>query len=383
MRRFIECLLPLTQCNLKCSYCYIIQQKRRSNLPTTLNYPIDVMVKALSCERLGGVSLISITASGETLLSRELPDLVAGLLKEGHFVNVTTNGSLTKQLTKLLESIKGYESHMHLSFSLHYVELLKQNLIDTFFRNIISARKAGCSVLCQFNLVDEYIPYLDEIKSLSKKYLGSLPQVALTRDESTRPFSIQSKLSKDEYYQIGSQFESPLFDMTTSMFNQKRKEYCCAGYWSGKLNLSTGIMTGCYGLGIHQNIFDDISAPIKWRPVGFCQHPYCINSSHFLSQGIIPELRNIPSYGTLRKRTCALDSIIATVISDNYKSTYSPEMDLFLQGKFINTNPWSPLVRNYFICCAKLNALLWELRNSPLVIAKRTATKLFRKKQLR
>ena len=28
-KRFIECLLPVTICNLKCSYCYIIQGNRR------------------------------------------------------------------------------------------------------------------------------------------------------------------------------------------------------------------------------------------------------------------------------------------------------------------------------------------------------------------
>lgn len=365
MRRFLECLLPLTQCNLKCSYCYVIQEGRRTNLPAKFNYPVDTMVRALSCERLGGKCLISITAAGETLLSPELPSLIAGLLKEGHFVNVTTNGTLTRHLTKLLEAIKGYENHMHLSFSLHYVECLKHGLVDVYFQNIIRARKAGCSVLCQFNLVDEYIPYLEDIKALSIKYLGSLPQVALTRDETTKPISIQSNLSDEEYHRIGAQFNSPLFEMTTSMFNQKRKEFCYAGFWSGTLNLSTGILTACYENGLRQNIFEDITQPIKWRPIGRCPHPYCINSSHFISQGIIPGLTDVPTYGALRKRACSPDSIIACATAVKTTNLYTAEVDDFLSRKFTDTNPYNLLTKSYHKGRHKLNAITWQILHKP------------------
>ena len=43
-------------------------------------------------------------------------------------------------------------------------------------------------------------------------------------------------LSKEEYIKIGKEMQSPLFDFTCKNFMVKRKEYCYAGYWSGKLN---------------------------------------------------------------------------------------------------------------------------------------------------
>lgn len=35
IKRFVECLLPVTACNLKCSYCYVIQ-KSNPNSPEVL-----------------------------------------------------------------------------------------------------------------------------------------------------------------------------------------------------------------------------------------------------------------------------------------------------------------------------------------------------------
>lgn len=326
MRRFLECLIPLTRCNLKCSYCYVIQEGRRKNEKAQFQYSADIIGKALSITRLGGVSLISMTASGETFLAPELPEIVREVLKQGHFVNLTTNGTLTNQIKKVLDETESFHSHLHMAFSFHYIELKNKNLIDTFFSNIKLVKDSGCSVLLQINLCDEYMPYWNDIKELSIKHLGALPQVALTRRESKRGFSIMTNKTVDEYVAIGKEMNSPLFDFTCKNFNVKRREFCYAGYWSGKLNLATGIMTGCYGDGISQNIFADLSRPIKWRPVGHhCSHKYCVNSSHFLSQGIIPELLPLPSYADLRNRAEA--------------HWYTDEMKDFLGKQFEDENP--------------------------------------------
>lgn len=326
MRRFIECLIPLTACNLKCSYCYVIQEGRRKNEKAQFVYDACYIGKALSKERLGGVSLISMTASGETFLAPELPEIVLEVLKQGHFVNLTTNGTLSKQMKNLLEVCSKYLDHLHISFSFHYVELLKKNLVDIFFDNIDMARSAGCSILLQINLVDEYVPYWEEIKQISKQRVGAYPQVALTRDESNGTYKIMTKqMTDEEYISKGKEMNSPLFDFTCQNFMVKRNEYCFAGYWSAKLNLATGEMSGCYGLGIKQNIFENIKRPIIWRPIGKrCKHRYCFNSSHFMSQGIIPELLPMLSYGELRNREEA--------------NWYTPVMKDFLYKKFEDTN---------------------------------------------
>ncbi len=324
MRRFIECLIPTTICNLRCSYCYLIQEGRRTNEKAFFQYEPSVIKQALTIERLGGTSFISITASGETLSVPELPTIVKSLLENGHFVNITTNGTLTRQLIVLLKETEGYHARLHISFSWHYTELTKFNLTDQFFDNIKKSKESGCSILLQINLVDEYLPYWEEIKRSALQHFDTFPQVALTRKEG-RTYQIYSDLTWDEYCNKGNEMDSPLFQFTTRFFMKKRKEYCYAGLWSGKLNLCTGELSGCYGRGIRQNIFEDLTKPIRWMPLGrHCPFKYCFNASHFLSQGIIPELEPLPSYAQLRNREEA--------------QWYCKEMLEFLDAKFTDSN---------------------------------------------
>lgn len=340
MKRFFECLVPNTTCNLKCSYCYLIQQGKRTNKKASFRYSPETIGNALRQSRVGGVCLVSMTASGETLLPPEMPDIVYNVLKEGHYVNITTNGTLKPQIMDLLDRTDGYHSHLHMSFSLHYTELLRNNLLDVFFENVKLVRQSGCSILVQINLVDEYIPYWDEIKKVCSEKVGAPPQVALTRKECGNTYSIMTNLSREEYIQIGNQMNSPLFDFTVKNFMVKRSEYCYAGYWSAKLFLDTGIMQGCYGQGVRQNIFEDTSKPIKFEPIGkHCVCAYCINSSHFISQGIIPKLLPCLSYGELRNRPSA--------------DWYSLEMKNFLYSQFEETNPLLSVMQKINIELAK------------------------------
>jgi len=272
------------------------------------------------------------TASGETLLPPEIPEIVYHVLREGHFVNITTNGTLSPQIAKLIDRTEGFHSHLHISFSLHYTELLRTNLLNVFFDNVKKVRCSGCSILVQINLVDEYIPYWDEIKKLCLEKVGAPPQVALTRKNNGNKYSILSNLDPNDYISIGKQMNSPLFDFTVKNFMVKRKEYCYAGYWSANVFLDTGIMRGCYGQGTIQNIFEDINKPIIFEPIGkHCECAYCINSSHFISQGIIPDLLPTLSYGELRNRENA--------------NWYTPEMKQFLYCQFEDTNKQLSLFR--------------------------------------
>lgn len=327
MRRFIECLIPLTSCNIKCSYCYVVQQDRRKNERAILAETPENIGKALSKKRLGGVSLISLTASGETFLFKELGDVVVEILKQGHFVNITTNGSLTKMIEKFLVKTEGFHDNIHIAFSLHFVELKKKNLIDEFFKNVQLCKDAGCSIVVQINLSDEYVDCWDEIKRICKDRIGAYPQVALTREEIDGTYRILSKtMTEEEYIAKGKEMNSPLFDFTCKNFMQRRCEYCYAGYWSAKLDIASGIMTGCYGQGFKQNIYKNINKPIHFRPIGkHCCFKYCVNSSHFMSQGIIPELLPLLSYGELRNREEA--------------GWYSPVMREFLYKQFEDENP--------------------------------------------
>lgn len=324
IKRFFECLLPVSVCNLKCPYCYLIQEGRRAMKAEELLYSSEHIAKALRQERVGGPCYISLCGCGETMLQKDLIPLVCCLLQEGHYVNITTNGTLSSKYDELIQACGCSISHLHISFSLHYIELKERGWIDRYFDNVIKMREAGASVLVQFNLCDEYLPYLDEIKQVCMDSVGAYPQVALTRNELTKPMSIMTDGTDEEYYQTGSTFDSPLFEFTYRNFMVKRTEYCYAGEWSGVLDMKTGILKKCYMEPGGVNIFEDINKPIVFKPVGCdCHHIYCVNSSHFMSLGIIPEV-DTPSYAQLRNRPEA--------------GWYTSEMLEVLNGKLADCN---------------------------------------------
>lgn len=334
IKRFIECLIPITTCNLKCSYCYVVQEKRRTNKLPDFKYDIKTIAAALSKERLGGCSYISICGAGETLIPPEIVEITHLILANSHYVNLTTNGTQTKRFDELIDIPKEHRSRLHFAFSFHYLELLKYNLLDVFFENIKKVRKAGCSFVLQLNMCDEYIPYLNDIKNISVSEVGAPPQIAVTRNAETLPITLHTNLSKKEYHNLGRKFNSPLFDFTLKNFDVKRKEYCYAGKWSGVLNLGTGELRRCYSDLLPQNIFEDISKPITFKAMGkTCACTYCINSSHFMSLGVIPSKRT-PSYESLRNRRSA--------------NWYSPRMQKFLSGKLIRSNLNIDLVLDVF-----------------------------------
>mgnify|MGYP000973816053 CR=1 FL=1 len=292
IKRFIECLIPVTVCNLKCSYCYITQLRDRDNKLPEFKYDLKTISVALSKKRLGGCSYISICGAGETLIPCEIVGITHSFLMNGHFVNLTTNGTQTERFIQLMDTSLDNRSRLHFAFSLHYLELLNKNLLDVFFENIKRIRKAGCSFVVQINMCDEYIPYLDKIREICIKEVGAPPQVAATRNERTSPVELLTALSKKEYSELGKKFDSPLFNFTLKNFMVKRKEYCYAGKWSGVLNLATGEMRRCYSDTSPQNIFEDVSKPIIFKAIGrSCGSDFCVNSSHFMSLGIIPFLK--------------------------------------------------------------------------------------------
>ena len=133
IKRFIECLIPVSVCNLKCDYCYIIQQNRRKMEIPQMKYSPEHIGRALSKERLGGTCYISICGAGETLIQKEIIDIIECILKQGHYVNITTNGTLNDRFNDIIKLPKDLLERLNFSFSLHYLELLRLNKIDDFF----------------------------------------------------------------------------------------------------------------------------------------------------------------------------------------------------------------------------------------------------------
>ena len=303
MKRFFECLVPVTACNLRCDYCYVIQENRNSNKILPFKYKPEELRAALSKSRLGGECFFSFCGAGETLFHPELPKLVSELLSEGHYINITTNGSFTKGVENVIRHIDtNFAKHLLFSFSLHYVELLKRNLLEVFKNNVEFVRKAGCSILIQFNLYDGYLPYLEEIKKFCLDNFGALPQVAATRKEEGK-ISLYTDMDKCEYVSYGRDFCSPLFEITIENFNHPCHDYCYAGKWSYVMNLERGVIKPCYCNGKEYDIFENIECDLPISVVGkHCGNVYCINSSHFLSLGVVPSRYKDVTYASLRNR---------------------------------------------------------------------------------
>lgn len=328
IKRFIDCFVPITNCTLRCEYCYITQHRLFEKSDVKLNFSPSLVAKALSKERMGGVCLINFCAGGETLLLEDVVAYIKALLEEGHYVMVVTNATISKRFDELAKFPKELLDRLFFKFSYHYLELKSRNLLDTFFNNIVKVWDAGASFTLEVTPHDELIPYIDEMNDLAIKRVGARPHITIARDERKEDkLPILTSLTRKDYYKTWGVNRSEFFDFKQTIFEVPRKEFCYAGAWSFYLNLGTGVMTQCYKSVISQNIFANISKPINFTPIGCnCQEHHCYNGHVWLSLGDIPEL-DTPTYATLRNRKTTFG-----------KDWLTPTMNAFMSTKLCDSN---------------------------------------------
>ena len=300
IKKFIDCFIPITTCNFRCPYCYITQSNRWNDALPEFKYSAKDVRKALSKERLGGTCLLNMCGGGETLLHPYIIELLKELLEEGHYIWVITNGSLNKRFEEISKFPKNLLYRLAFKFSFHYLELKRLNKLEDYVKNIKLMQDLGVSFSVEITPYDELIEYIDEIKEFSLKNFGALPHITVARNENTKDREILTKLSKEEYGKVWSQFNSEMFNFKLSIFLVKRKEYCMAGKWSYFLDIGWGNLKQCYSYFEEKNIFED-NEPINLRAIGKCLDPHCINGHAFLTWGSIPSLKT-PYYYEMRNR---------------------------------------------------------------------------------
>lgn len=318
--RFIEVGVSGMACNFKCNYCYVSQLETPSNDVAKFEYSPEHIGKALRKERVGGLAYINICGHGETLISKDLPRIIYEILKQGHYVNIYTNGTLTSRFDEILAIVpKNDLIRLSFAFSFHYLELKRLDKLDTFFSNFNKMKSNGCSVVANMVLDDCYLPYAEEIKEISIKNLGAFPQISFPKKNNKKGNWTSLCEDEDKTIKIGKSFQSPYLDFTERFFNYDRKRFCYAGAWSFVLDLANGWISKCYGHRPHQNIYKDLNKPIKYQAVGnFCFSQKC-GGGLLLPQGLVPSLES-PSYPEIKDRP------EANWYTEQYKSFLSQQL---------------------------------------------------------
>ena len=333
IKRLVNVFIPVSICNFECRYCYIPQcEGRKKNLMPKWRLSPEEIGKALSKKRLGGACFMNICGDGETLLPKEMPKIIYELLKEGHVIEVVTNGTLTDRFNEIFEFGPELLDRLEFKFSYHYEQLLNKKQHDVFWNNVKNARKHGCSITIELTPHDELIPYIEDIKTDCMNNAGALCHVTTTFNYQ-KDYALLTQLSKEEFVETWKQFNSPMFDFKMSVLNIKRHEYCYAGEYLIWVDAASGVSYQCYS-GRSQNIFDDISKPIKWNAIGkHCSFSMCFNAHALLVFGAIPELATDIHYSDIRNRVCADGS---EWLSETVKDAFNT--------KFIETNKrYSPI----------------------------------------
>ena len=304
--KYIDVMIPMQACTLRCSYCYLSQVNHSfsGGLPH-FDFDAKFFRKALSKQRVKGVARINLCGDGETMLIPDLIDFVQELLNEGHWVDIVTNGTVTKTMNQLTLLPSDYKQRLFLKISLHYIELKKRNMLDSFFQNIDTIRKSGISFSLLLTGSDDYIPYIDEIKRVCIEHVGALPHVSFARNDDKPYAPLQSKYKQNEYHKLWSQFDSALLTFQNQIFGIKRKEFCMGGAWTYVLNMQTGELRNCHNSLVIQNIYENLTEPIKEEAIGhFCRARHCVCGPIWLTLGAIPEMET-PLYSEIRNRICA------------------------------------------------------------------------------
>ena len=304
INKLILCYIPIYNCNFRCEYCIVSQTDDWTGKETYFKYPVEHIIKALSKERLGGTCYINLTAQGETLLYEDIVPLISGLLDEGHFIEIVTNGLIKKRIDEILGLPESYRDRIFFKISYHYEQIKKKGVNSLFWDNVKCIKESKCSFTLELMPYDELDSYIEDIKEQCIKNLGAYCHLTVGRNDKDISKGLLTKKTREDYEKTWRVFDSDMFDLKMRLYGVKRREFCYAGAWSLLVDISNGEASQCYGRMNTQNIFKDLDKPIKCRPVGCsCRQPFCFNGHAHIAWGIIPNL-DAPMYYTIRNRQC-------------------------------------------------------------------------------
>ena len=325
--------VPTSICNLRCHYCYLGQRKEAyQGLQAPMEYTPEQVARALSVERMGGVCFINSCASGETLLTKDIDLYYKALVKEGHYLEIVTNLTITPMIDKILSWDSTLLRRVEFKCSFHYLELKRNKLLDVFAGNVKRIWAAGASANIEITPSDELIPYIDDVKAFSMEYFGALPHLTIARDDRTKNIVKLTGLSDEEYRETWEQFGSDFWQYKMEIFGKKQRGFCYAGLWSLYVNIANGNASACYYKPLG-NIFKDPAQPIPFKPIGHCPIAHCYNGHAYMTFGLIPDATEI-GYGDIRNR-----------VKEDGTEWLQPELRDFFNSKLKDSNEQWPVTK--------------------------------------
>ena len=149
MKKIFLFSIPTSICNFRCSYCYLAQRDSHyeGNMAQFKHSP-EKFGHACSIERVGGVSYGNFTATGETLLTKNIDKYIKAFVEQGHYAEIVTNLTVTSMLEKILSWDKGLLKRVEFKCSFHYLELKKRGMLDVFASNV--KKNLGSRSICKY-----------------------------------------------------------------------------------------------------------------------------------------------------------------------------------------------------------------------------------------
>lgn len=303
--------IPGDACNMRCEYCYITEcfKDGRNTTPAVFVASVDEMIYAFRPERIGGLAHIIVIGKGETLIPPETVPLCKGLLKQGHIVEVVTNGVLSNRIDELLDCDEDCLSRLIIKCSLHWNELKRLNLVDTYFNNIKKALSKGASSYPFLVVGTSYINCLDEIREACLENLGGLPHCTpcVIADSSEQMldgnrYATDPPCTKEFVASIKEKFGSSLFEQSVRFLDvDVKKVFCYAGKWSFGVDLCNGEILKCHNICTGISFFENLDEKMpEIEPVcNSCGLASCALQYDMFSMGLIPEVPDVPTYSEM------------------------------------------------------------------------------------
>ena len=302
MKKLFLFSIPVSICNFRCTYCYLAQRPSHyEGVMPDYKYSPEQFGKAMSMKRVGGVAYGNFTATGETLLMKDLVKYVKAFVEQGHYAEIVTNLTVTTILEEILRWDESLLKRIEFKCSFHYLELKNRRLLNTFSENVHKIWDAGASANIEMTPSDDVVPFIEEIKIFCMKEFGALPHLTIARDDRTRGIDYLTDLPQEEYDKIWEQFDSDFWRFKKTIFGFKQKGFCYAGAWSYYIDLTTGEARQCYCGKKLGNVFENPEEPLPQNPIGRCEMPHCFNGHALMSMGLIPESSTV-HYGNIRNR---------------------------------------------------------------------------------